>query len=165
MDGYVSPHARGELRHEHVDVLRNGVQMAGNVMGNGQQTHHARSEDSAMSIAGASLMYSSAYGVVFLVVTVLLGWLAWTKLDADPVLVVAGVGVLWGCATYYALHRNREQGLHYSAAGIAHHEIDSRETVAIHAIDAHLAIVEKQLGMDNEPTPRVAVSRRLHQDA
>lgn len=165
MSGYVPAHSRDDFRREHVDVLKNGVTMAGDVMGHRQQTHHAASSDNAMTHSLASLTYSGAYGVVFLVVTALLGWLAWVKLDADPVWVVAIVGVLWGCATYYALAYNREQGLHHSASGIAHAEIDSRERVAIHAIDAHLRIVEKQLGLDDEPAPRISVSKRIHQNA
>lgn len=165
MDGYVSPYSRGEFRREHVDMLRNGVTMAGDVMGHRQQTHHARSEDNAITQSAASLMYSAAYGVVFLVITALLGWLAWMMFDADLPLVVAVGGIVWGCATYYALAYNREQGLYHSASGIAHHEIESREVVAIRAIDAHLAIVEKQLGMDDEPTSRISLPRRLHQNA
>lgn len=163
--GYVPPIERGEMSQRHVDVLRTGATLAGDVMVSRQQTHHARSDDNAMTHSLASLTYSAAYGVVFLVVTGFLGWLAWMRLDADPVLIIALLGVVWGCATYYALAYNRERGLHYSAAGIAHHELDDRKEVAMRAIDAHIELVRLQMGMDDELTPRITVRKRIHQDA
>jgi hypothetical protein len=58
--------------------------------------------------------------------------------------------VVWGLACLGALAVNRWQGLHYSPSGIAHHEIDSRERVALHAIDRHAEIIERRLGLADQ---------------
>jgi hypothetical protein len=166
MDGYVPAHKRGDLRHEHVDVLRNGVQVAGNVMSQGQQTHYARSDDSAMTLAMASLLYAAGLAVPAALITGGIFLIAYMVIGrGDAGIWAMSFLVVWGCCVLGAMLWNRKIGLWHSPTGIAHHEIDSRERVAIHAIDAHLAIVEKQLGMTDEPTPRIAVSKRLHQDA
>jgi hypothetical protein len=105
----------------------------------------AHSDDDAMSIAGASLWYSVAYMVVFLVVTGCgAGFVWWFVDDIDTPLLVLGALLVWGCASYLILGYNREQGLHHSPSGIAHAEIKSREEVAHHAIDAHIYLLEKR---------------------
>jgi hypothetical protein len=161
--GYVPPNGHRELSQRHVDVLHHGATLAGGVMGQPQQTHHARSDDNAITVSLGALIYSGAYGVVFLVITAMLGWLAWAKLGVDGTLVVACMGIAWGCASYYALAHNRAQSLRHSTSGIAHAEIESRERVALAAMDNHTRIILAQLEMhDDEDETTAPLSRRIH---
>lgn len=147
--GYVPPNKRGELSQRHVDALRNGAVLAGEVMGQPQQTHHARSDDNAITVSVASLISSAADMAVFLVVTALLGWLVWLVFEVPLAYVVAVFGVGWGCIALRALYINREQQLRHTPAGIAHHELDNRKEIALYAIDKHTDIIMTQLGMDS----------------
>lgn len=113
----------------------------------------AESHDSAVSIAGGSLLYSIAYMVVFGVIVVALAALVWWFSDDSLDLPLLGMGslLLWGGGSYLILYKNREQGLEHSPTGIEHAKIESKERVALRAIDAHIYLTERQWErQDNE---------------
>jgi uncharacterized membrane protein (GlpM family) len=139
------PPGGGGFTDSERGVLSSAVNAAGEMITHRQQTHHAHSDDDAMSIAGGSLLYSVVYMVVFAVVVGAgAGAVWWYADDLDTPLVVLGALLVWGCASYVILGYNREQGLHHSASGIAHAEIQSWEDVAHHAIDAHIYLLERR---------------------
>jgi hypothetical protein len=151
--------AGGGLTESERGVLGAAVSAAGDMVTHRQQTHHAHSDDDAMSIASASLWYSVVYMVVFLVVVMAgAGVVWWFVADIDAPLLVLGALLVWGGASYLILGYNREQGLHHSPSGIAHAEIKSREEVAHHAIDAHIYLLEKRWEKDGDA---VAASRQI----
>ena len=99
--------------------------------------------DNAITHAKASLLYSGAHIVAFLVVIVAVMMLAYPVVGGN-FRTYATVGMLlFGLAGFGALLWNRHQGLHHSATGIAHADIQSRERVAIHLIDRQFDVVEK----------------------
>lgn len=68
-------------------------------------------------------------------------------------LVTGGAIALMGFGSLAFLAYNRSKGLHHSATGIAHHDIDSRERVdveslgsrervAMHTIDKHVEVLK-----------------------
>lgn len=131
-------------------VLGAALNAGADMMTHRQQTHHAHSDDSAMSLALASLAYSAAYAAALAFVTAGLLLIGWMMIGGDGGRWLTAWLVVWGLACLGALIVNRWQGLHYSPAGIAHAEIDSRERIALHAIDRHADIIEKRLGLDDE---------------
>jgi len=50
--------------------------------------------------------------------------------------------ILWGGCFLAALAYNRWQGLWFSPAGLEHHEIDSRERIAMFAIEQHIGLIK-----------------------
>lgn len=123
-------------------------------------TGHIRQNDDALTNARASLLYSRAIDAVAALGVTGLLFLAWLTYGGDlgiyfglEILGVSGVALV-------ALVVNRAQGLHYSASGLAHHElrtqeklaarhaqvqeylIDSQERVATYAIDRHVELVK-----------------------
>lgn len=128
-------------------ILSAALSAGADMMTHRQQTHHAHSDDSAMTLALASLVYSAAYGLALLLITGGLLLAGWLFLGGDGGRWLTAWLVVWGLACLGALIYNRWQGLHFSPAGIAHAEIDSRERIALHAIDRHADIIEKRLGL------------------
>lgn len=111
-----------------------------------------RQADDALTHAKAALLVSAAYVAAALVITVgllLIVWLFRGLGEGWAAYVYAGL-LLWGIATLLALWANRRQSLHHSPTGIAHHEIDSRERIARHAIDTHAELLMKRWELDNE---------------
>jgi len=99
----------------------------------------ARQDDDAMSHAKATLLVSTAYVVAAGMITggmLLVGWQFRALGDAWAGYVYAGL-IIWGVAVLTSLYGNRRQSLHHSPSGISHHELDSRERIARHAIDTH----------------------------
>jgi hypothetical protein len=100
-------------------------------------TGHARSDDSAISIATAALAYSAGYGLVFggiLFPMVLIAVFAW---GYDGAQTAIGALILWGCVTMFALNRNREQGLRHSPTGVALAQTEADENVRHHQIESN----------------------------
>ena len=131
-------------------------------------TGHIRHQDDAITNAKASLLYSKAIGTVAALGVTGILFLAWLTYGGDvavyfglEILGVSGVALV-------ALVVNRGQGLHHSASGIAHHElkvqeklaarhaqtqeyeIDSRERVALYAIDRHVELVKTRWQLEAE---------------
>jgi hypothetical protein len=58
--------------------------------------------------------------------------------------------IAWGVAILVALWGNRKQSLHHSPSGISHHEIDSREKIALHAVDVHAKLLMAKWEIDTD---------------
>lgn len=125
----------------------------------GTHTGHVRHVDDPLLNVAASLRYSSVY---ILVVAIIIGALLilatiqfelgidfWTGLEIEVVAT--------GLAALFILYKNRGQGLHHSATGIAHAEIKAKTQmfatqaeVEIHRIDAdkEVRLAEVELRRD-----------------
>ena len=113
---------------------------------------HARMDDSAITHAKATLLVASAYIVAAAMITgglLLIVWL-YRGLGDDWAMYVYGGLILWGLCILVALWSNRKQSLWHSPTGIAHHELDSRERIARHAIDTHASLLIRRWEIDNE---------------
>lgn len=111
-----------------------------------QQSHDA------MMHAKATLLVSTAYVAAAGLITtglLLLAWLFRALGDAWGLYVYGGL-IAWGLCILVALWANRRQSLHHSPSGLVHHEIDSRERVALHAIDTHADLLLKRWEMDHD---------------
>jgi hypothetical protein len=113
---------------------------------------HARQDDDALTHAKAALLVSSGYVVAAGMITaglLLIVWLFRGLGDGWAAYTFTGL-VLWGIAILLALWGNRRQSLYHSPTGIAHHELDSRERIARHAIDTHAQLLLRRWELDNE---------------
>lgn len=113
-------------------------------------THIVRSDDTALTQVQASLVYSAAYAFAAALITggiILTAWMQYGTGDDGSNYVVLWL-LLWGLSVLIALIVNRAQGLHHSSTGIAHHEIESRERLAMYAIDRHVELIEKRWRLD-----------------
>jgi hypothetical protein len=111
---------------------------------------HARMDDSAITHAKATLLIASAYIVAAGMITaglLLIVWLFRGLGDEWGTYTFTGL-ILWGLCILLALWGNRRQSLHHSPTGIAHHELDSRERIARHAIDTHAGLLLKRWELD-----------------
>lgn len=109
-----------------------------------QMSHLARSEDTAVTNAQASLLYSAAYAIPAAMITGGILLMAFLVLGGDLGLYALFWLVIWGICILVALIFNRWQGLWFSPAGLDHHEIQSRERIACHTIDKHVELIEKR---------------------
>ena len=115
-------------------------------------THQSRQDDSAVTNAKATLLVAAAYVAAAAMITgglLLLAWMFRALGDAWATYTYTAL-VVWGVCTVVALWGNRKQGLHHSPTGLAHHEVDSRERIAIHAIDTHAELLLKRWEMDRD---------------
>jgi hypothetical protein len=115
-------------------------------------TGHARMDDSAITHAKATLLVSAAYIVAAGMITaglLLVVWLFRGLGDDWAAYTFTGL-IAWGVCILAALWGNRRQSLHHSPTGIAHHELDSRERIARHAIDTHASLLLSKWGMDRD---------------
>lgn len=113
-------------------------------------TGHARIDDNSITHAKATLLVSSAYIVASAMITgglLLIAYLFRALGDAWGLYVYGGL-IIWGLCVLAALFGNRRQSLHHSPTGIAHHELDSRERIALHAIDTHADLLRARWEMD-----------------
>jgi len=124
-------------------MLMAGHNLAAQIMTGNEAASRVAQQDSAETVARASLLYSSAYARPAALITVALLMLAY-PLIGGPFAAYLFVGLLaWGVAILVVLLLNRKQGLHHSSTGIAHASISSNERVAMHAINvAHQAYKE-----------------------
>ena len=140
-----------ELSDQDRSILSSSVHAAGEMISRRQMSHIVRSDDTAVTQAYASLIYSAAYGFAAALITGGMVLILWIKYG------VAGEGsdyallwlLLWGISILVALIINRLQGLKYSSAGIARHEIDSRERIAMYVVDKHVELIEKRWHVEN----------------
>ncbi len=111
---------------------------------------HARMDDSAITHAKATLLVASAYIAAAGMITaglLLIVFLYRGLGEGFAVYTFTGL-IVWGIATLAALFGNRKQSLWHSPTGIAHHELDSRERLARHAIDTHAHLLLKRWEID-----------------
>jgi hypothetical protein len=103
---------------------------------------------------------------IFGAVTAAVSFLIWYQVGGDVTIYSLGWLVAWGSVSYFAMHRNRGQAydhsptgvarleqrsqvaMHDRAAGVQEYEIDSRERIALHAIDRHADLIEKRWRLD-----------------
>jgi hypothetical protein len=124
----------------------------GTLLPQAAQTGHARQDDDAITHAKATLMVALAYIIAAGMITVgllLIVWLYRGLGEGFAAYAYTGL-VLWGISVLVALWGNRKQSLWHSPTGIAHHELDSRERIARHAIDTHASLLLKRWAIDNE---------------
>lgn len=117
-----------------------------------QATHTARTvdENDAMTHARATLLVSAAYIAAAGMITgglLLIAWLFRALGDAWGAYTYTGL-IIWGLCVLGALWGNRRQSLWHSPTGIAHHELDSRERLAKHAIDTHADLLRRRWELD-----------------
>ncbi len=113
---------------------------------------HARMDDSAITHAKATLLVALAYIIAAGMITIgllLIVWLFRGLGEGWGMYTFTGL-IVWGLCILAALFGNRKQSLHHSPTGIAHHELDSRERIARHAIDTHAGLLLKRWEMDDK---------------
>ncbi len=121
--------------------------VAGDLMRTTGHTGHARQDDDAMTHAKATLLVAAAYILAAGMITLgllLIVWLFRGLGERFAPYAYTGL-IVWGIAILAALWGNRRQALWHSPTGIAHHELDMREAIAMHAIDTHAALLLRQL--------------------
>lgn len=144
------PEGSFEFRDHDRSILSSAVNAASAMMTERQMTHIVKSDDTAVTQAQASLVYSAVYAFASALITggmILLSWSKYGRTDNRGDYALLWL-LLWGLCVLIALIVNRAQGLHYSASGIAHHELDSREAIAKYAIDKHVGLIEQRWRID-----------------
>jgi hypothetical protein len=124
----------------------------GNLLPQAGMSGHARMDDDAITHAKATLLVASAYIVASAMITaglLLIVWLYRGLGEGWGLYTFTGL-IVWGLCILVALWGNRKQSLWHSPTGIAHHELDSRERIARHAIDTHAGLLLKRWAIDNE---------------
>jgi hypothetical protein len=116
---YVQPYSQGELTRQETEFLATSTRMAGEIMSHRQMTHHVRSDDSAITHSLGSLIYSFAYILVIAIITGAFIMLATWAFDGDGWPMFLLWLLVWGVGCLMVMVYNREQGLRYSAGGIA----------------------------------------------
>lgn len=113
----------------------------------GVTTGHARQDDDAITHARATLLIAAAYILAAGMITLGLLLIVWLFRGlGERFAPYAYVGmIVWGLCILAALWGNRRQSLYHSPTGIAHHELDIRESIARHAIDTHANLLLRQL--------------------
>ena len=139
---YVVPYSPAEITANEQGVIDSALSAAGTVMSGRQMSHLAKSDDTALTNAFASLFYSLAYSIAGAFISGGLLLLAYCVLGGDEGIYALVFLVLWGCCFLAALAYNRWQGLWFSPAGLEHHEIDSRERIAMFAIEKHIELIQ-----------------------
>ncbi len=116
------------------------------------QTGHARQDDDAITHAKATLLVALAYIIAAGMITVgllLIVWLYRGLGEGFAAYTYTGL-IIWGLCVLASLWGNRKQSLWHSPTGIAHHELDSRERIARHAIDTHAGLLLKRWELDQD---------------
>ncbi len=124
----------------------------GNLLPQAAQTGHARQDDDAITHAKATLLVALAYIIAAGMITaglLLIIWLYRGLGEGWGMYTFTGL-IVWGLCVLAALFGNRKQSLWHSPTGIAHHELDSRERIARHAIDTHAGLLLKRWELDDE---------------
>lgn len=148
MSTYVTPYAKTELTASERDALSSIVSTSGHVMAHRQMSHLARSEETPITNAVSSLIYSLAYSVAGAMITGGLLILLLILFGGNEEIYLLLWFILWGLCFLGALAYNRWQGLHHSPAGLDHAEIRSRERIAMFIVDRYIGLLEKKWGLD-----------------
>lgn len=118
-------------------------------------TGHARQDDNAITVAQAHLVVSAGYvlaaamTIAGLLILAFLAGLFGEAISRYVAVWIGGVGIV----ALLVMAINRRQQHHYSAAGIGHHDIESRERIAKHAIDTHAELLIAQWRIQNGEDP------------
>lgn len=144
---FVQPYHPHELTRDESELLGVSTRMAGEIMSRRQMNALVRSDDSAVTHATGSLIYSLAFIPIMALVTGAMMLFACWALDGDGWLFFMLWLFVWGLSCLGALLLNRRLGLRYSAGGIAHAEIESRERVALYVVDRHIEMLERKMGL------------------
>jgi hypothetical protein len=139
---FVVPYSPGEITANEQGVIGSALSAAGTVMSGRQMSHLAKSDDTALTNAFASLFYSLAYSVAGAFISAGILLLAYCVLGGDEGIYALLFLIVWGGCFLAALAYNRWQGLWFSPAGLEHHEIDSRERIAMFAIEKHIELIQ-----------------------
>jgi hypothetical protein len=143
-ENFILPYGRNELTPAEREVLGQALATSGHVMAHRQMAHLARSEETPITNALSSLIYSFAYSVAGAMITGGLLILLLSLFGGDEEIYLVIWFILWGLCFVGALAYNRWQGLWFSPAGLDHHEIDSRERIAKFVVDRHIELLEKK---------------------
>jgi len=109
-------------------------------------TAHARQDDNELVRAQAHLVVSLGYiaaagaTIAGLLLMAFVAGLFGERLGVYAIMWIGAVGVV----SLLIMTINRRQQHVYSAAGIGHHDIESRERIAKHAIDTHAELLIRQ---------------------
>lgn len=141
---FVTPWKSDDITTIEGQVIGSALSAASTVMSGRQMSHLAKTDDTALTITFSSLFYSLAYSIAGAMITAGILIIAYWLLGGDEGIYAMVFIVLWGCCFLGALAYNRWQGLHFSPAGLDHHEIDSRERIAKFAIEKHVELLEKR---------------------
>lgn len=137
-------HNTRELSNTDQNLLSNAVHAAAEMTARRQMGHIVRSDDDAISHAKASLLYSVAYAFASALITGAICFVGYLNEGGGGTFYTVLFLFAWGMSILAALLLNRKQGLHHSSTGIAHHEIESRERVAMHTINQHVQLVKEK---------------------
>jgi hypothetical protein len=145
---YVSadPHAY-PLTTAEQGVLSQAASSASHIIAHRQMSHLARSDETPVHNALASLIYSAAYALIAAGIALILALLGIVLIGGDERIYVLLAILGWGTYVIRALRINREQGLDYSPAGLEHHEIDARVEMGKYIVDRHIELIEKRWNM------------------
>lgn len=119
-------------------------------------TAHARQDDDDLVRAKAHLVVSAGYvlaaamTIAGLLILAFLAGLFGEAISRYVAVWIGGVGIV----ALLVMAINRRQQHHYSAAGIGHHDIESRERIARHAIDTHADLLIRQWEIQNRGRDR-----------
>jgi hypothetical protein len=125
-------------------LLSQAVGAASHLIANRQINHLARSDETPVQNALASLIYSLAYAVIALLIAFLLAVMGIIFIGGREEFYFITALLLWGAFVLYMLKLNREQGLDYSPAGLEHAEIASREELAKFVIEKHIELIRSR---------------------
>ena len=123
-------HNPRELSTTDQNLLSNAVHAAAEMTARRQMGHLVRSDDTAITQAKASLLYSVAYAFAAALITGAICFVGYLNEGGGGAFYTVVWLFFWGASVLAALAINRHQGLWHSSTGIAHHEIESRERVA-----------------------------------
>jgi hypothetical protein len=143
-------HSSPELSTADQNLLSNAVKAAATITANRPADHLVRSDDNAMSHAKASLLYSIAYAFAAALITGAICFVGYLSEGGGGSFYLVVWLFFWGLSILGVLYFNRGQGLHHSSTGIAHHEIESREKVALFTISKHVELVKEKWKLEND---------------
>jgi hypothetical protein len=146
---YVPARSYQDISMNEQALMGQVVSAAGTVMAHRQMSHLSRSDETPLLNAAASLLYSVVYSIAGAVITGAILFLAYTVFGGAEGFYALLWVFLWGICLLTALYFNRRQGLHYSPAGLDHHEIESRERITMYLIDRHIDLLEKKWKLEN----------------
>jgi hypothetical protein len=123
-------------------ILSTAITGSAQVMAQRQMAHLSRSDETPLTNALASLIYSLAYSAAGWLITGGILFIAYNLVGGDKAIYVIAWLILWGICFLGALYMNRRQGFWFSPAGLDHAEIQSRERIAFHVIDKHIELIK-----------------------
>jgi hypothetical protein len=145
---YVTPYSKTELTRAEQEVLAQVVSTSGHVMAHRQMSHLARSEETPVTNAVSSLIYSAAYGFAGALITGGLLVLLYIAIGGNEEVYLILFFIFWGICWMAAFYFNRKQGLHHSPSGLEHAEIQSRERIAKFVVKEYIGLLEKKWRLD-----------------